>query len=53
MTNEQEPPGPPVKWETVNRQYDKDERLISERVITTVDTQLDNPEPERKTGFYL
>jgi hypothetical protein len=53
MNNEKEPPGSAVKFETINRQYDKDDRLISERVTITTDTQIDHPQPERHTGFYL
>lgn len=49
----QEPPGQPVKWETVTREYDVDGRVIKERVTTTVDTQMDHPQPQRHTGFYL
>lgn len=53
MTNDHEPPGQPVKWETVAREYDKDGRLIKERTTVTTDTQMDHPQPERHTGFYL
>lgn len=54
MTDEsKKPPGETVKWETISRQYDKDDRLVSERVMVTTDTQLDHPQPERHTGFYL
>jgi hypothetical protein len=42
-----------VKWETITRQWDKDGRLLSERTVTTVDTDCAPPEPERSTGFYL
>lgn len=52
MTNN-EPPGKPVKWETVSREYDKDDRLISERTTVVTDTQIDHPQPQRHTGFYL
>jgi hypothetical protein len=48
-----EPPGPPVKWETVSREWDRSGRLLSERVTTTEDADCEQPEPERLTGFYL
>jgi hypothetical protein len=41
-----------VKWETVHREYDKDDRLISERTTVTTDTQLNHPDPPGP-GFYL
>lgn len=46
-------PGPPVRWETVTRSWDADDRLFTERVITTKDTVINPGEPERKTGMYL
>ena len=51
--DKQEPPGPPAKWETIARQYDKNDRLISERVTVVTDTEINNPEPVRHTGFYI
>lgn len=48
-----EPPGPPVKWETVSRSWDGDGRLLSERVVVTTDTDCEPEEPERLTGMYL
>lgn len=53
MTDTPKPPGPPVKWETISREYDRDDRLISERVTVVTDTQLDHPKPELNTGHYL
>ena len=57
MTDEQtgptDPPGPTVRWETIAREYDAAGRLVSERTTVTTDTQIDNPEPVRHTGFYL
>jgi hypothetical protein len=57
LTDEQppsEPPGPTVKWENIAREYDVAGRLISERITTTVDTVLEQPEPpDRHIGFYL
>lgn len=47
------PPGPPVRWETVKRSWDADDRLVSEVVTVTVETDNSPPEPERSTGFYL
>lgn len=46
------PPGPPVRWVTIAREYDRDDRLISERTTETRDTQLDHPE-HPVPGFYL
>jgi hypothetical protein len=48
------PPRLPVRWETIQREWDKDGHLISEKITTT--TEVDNsppapPEPRR--GFYL
>jgi hypothetical protein len=48
-----EPPGPPVKWETVSREWDRDGRLLSERTTVTVDADCEPDEPERLTGMYL
>jgi len=47
-----DPPGPVVRWVTISREYDRDDRLISERTTETRDTQLDHPEPPTP-GFYL
>lgn len=48
-----DPPGPPVKWQTVSREWDRAGRLLSERVTTTEDADCEPEEPERLTGFYL
>jgi hypothetical protein len=48
-----EPPGPPVKWQTVSREWDRSGRLLSERVTTTEDADCDPEEPERHVGQYL
>lgn len=47
------PPGPPVRWETVKRSWDKDDRLVSGVITVTTETDNSPPEPERSTGFYL
>jgi hypothetical protein len=47
-----DPPGPVVRWVTVSREYDRDDRLLSERTTETRDTQLDHPEAPAP-GFYL
>lgn len=47
------PPGEPVRWETVKRSWDKDDRLVSEVVTVTTETDNSPPPPERMTGFYL
>lgn len=47
------PPGEPVRWETINRSWDIDGRLVSEKITTTTETDNSPPEPERMTGFYV
>lgn len=47
------PPDPAVRWETVKRAWDKDDRLVSEVVTVTTETDNSPPPPERMTGFYL
>lgn len=47
------PPGEPVRWETIQRSYDKGGRLVSEKITVTTETDNSPPEPERMTGFYL
>jgi hypothetical protein len=48
-----EPSGPPVKWQTVSREWDRNGRLLSERTTVTEDTDCETEEPERLTGMYL
>lgn len=47
------PPGEPVRWETIQRSYDKYDRLVSEKMTVTIETDNSPPPPERMTGFYL
>jgi hypothetical protein len=51
--HEADHPGPPAYWETVKRSWDKDDRLVSEVVMVTTETDNSPPEPERRTGLYL
>lgn len=48
-----EPPGPPVRWETVKRSWDEGGQLVSEVVTVTTETDNSPTPPERRTGFYL
>jgi len=49
------PPGEPVRWETIQREYDRDNRLITEKVTVTTETVTDfkPPPAEARNGFYL
>jgi hypothetical protein len=53
VSDEPGPPGPAARWETIQREWDKDGRLISEKITTTTETVHNAPPPERRTGFYL
>lgn len=46
-----EPPGPTVKWETIVREYDRDDRLVSERITVVTDTPVDPPKSVLPFGF--
>lgn len=46
-------PGPAVKWETIVREYDKDDRLVSERITVVTDTSVDPPKAALPFGFRL
>lgn len=48
-----EPPGPTARWETIQREWDEDGHLISEKITVTTETVTNAPPPERRTGFYL
>lgn len=45
--------GPPVKWVTIERQFDADDRLISERTTTTTAIDTDIAQSPLSTGMYL
>ena len=50
--NKDTPPGPPARWVTIRREYDKDDRLISETTTDTRETEVSNPE-RPIPGLYL
>jgi hypothetical protein len=57
VSDEPEPsgaPGPPARWETIQREWDEDGRLISEKITTTTEVETRAPAPpEPRRGFYL
>jgi hypothetical protein len=45
-------PGEPVRWVHIRRAFDRDDRLVSETITDTRETDVPKP-PEPIPGLYL